>query len=157
MTLYGEKDGVVRPVLQIAMPRLPRIYAPEGTMQVVWLGAKITSSTSPHWGSLKSVDEPACRRHPEFLKRHHPSGGDEESSLYLNKFEGWKIKSIHYHLHSLRARRLAQGDICTKKRMDTSVFHSSKGKVIEMEIKRQSQTPLRKKARRGFRDTQLRR
>ena len=27
MTLYGERDGAVRPVLQIAMPRLPRIYS----------------------------------------------------------------------------------------------------------------------------------
>jgi putative transposase len=35
MTLYGEKEGAVRPVLQIAMPRLPRLYAPEGTMHVV--------------------------------------------------------------------------------------------------------------------------
>ena len=35
MTLYGERDGAVRPVLQIAMPRLPRIYAPRGTMHVV--------------------------------------------------------------------------------------------------------------------------
>jgi len=35
MTLYGERDGAVRPVLQIAMPRLPRIYAPGGTMHVV--------------------------------------------------------------------------------------------------------------------------
>ena len=35
MTLYGEREGVVRPILQIAMPRLPRLYAPEGTMHVV--------------------------------------------------------------------------------------------------------------------------
>ena len=35
MTLYGERDGGVRPVLQIAMPRSPRIYAPGGTMHVV--------------------------------------------------------------------------------------------------------------------------
>jgi putative transposase len=35
MTLYGERDGAVRPVLQIAMPRLPRIYAPGWTMHVV--------------------------------------------------------------------------------------------------------------------------
>ena len=32
MTLYGEREGAVRPALQIAMPRL---YAPEGTMHVV--------------------------------------------------------------------------------------------------------------------------
>jgi hypothetical protein len=31
MTLYGEGDGAVRSVLQMAMPRLPRIYAPGGT------------------------------------------------------------------------------------------------------------------------------
>ena len=82
MILYGEREGAIRRVLQIAMPRLPRIYAPEGTMQVVWLGAKIASSTLPHGGSLKSVDEPACRRHPRVLKtpssigeetRNHPS------------------------------------------------------------------------------------
>jgi hypothetical protein len=35
MTLYGEREGVVRPILQIAMPRLPRLYAPWGTMHVV--------------------------------------------------------------------------------------------------------------------------
>ena len=35
MTLYGERYGVVRPVLQIAMPRPPRMYAPGGTMHVV--------------------------------------------------------------------------------------------------------------------------
>ncbi|MDI6754195.1 MAG: hypothetical protein QME78_07350 [Thermodesulfobacteriota bacterium] len=35
MTLYGERDGLVRPVLQIAMPRPLRIYAPGGTMHVV--------------------------------------------------------------------------------------------------------------------------
>ena len=34
MSLYGEKDGAVRPVLQIAMPPSPRIYSPGGTMQV---------------------------------------------------------------------------------------------------------------------------
>jgi putative transposase len=35
MILYGEKDGSGQPVLQIAMPRSPRIYAPRGTMHVV--------------------------------------------------------------------------------------------------------------------------
>jgi len=35
MTLYSERDGAVRPVSQIAMPRLPRLYAPGGTMHVV--------------------------------------------------------------------------------------------------------------------------
>jgi len=35
MSLYGDREGVVRPVLQIAMPRLPRLYAPGGTMHVV--------------------------------------------------------------------------------------------------------------------------
>jgi hypothetical protein len=35
MTLYGEREGAVRPVLQIAMPRPPRIYAPGGTMHVI--------------------------------------------------------------------------------------------------------------------------
>ena len=35
MTLYGEKYRALRPVLQIAMPRSPRIYAPGGTMHVV--------------------------------------------------------------------------------------------------------------------------
>jgi len=28
MTLYVEKDRALRPVLQIAMPRSPRLYAP---------------------------------------------------------------------------------------------------------------------------------
>ena len=35
MSLYGEREDAVRPALQIAMPRLPRLYAPEGTMHVV--------------------------------------------------------------------------------------------------------------------------
>jgi REP element-mobilizing transposase RayT len=35
MTFYSERDGAARPVLQIAMPRLPRLYAPGGTMHVV--------------------------------------------------------------------------------------------------------------------------
>jgi hypothetical protein len=38
MILYGERDGAVRPVLQIAMPRSPRIYSPGATMQVGELG-----------------------------------------------------------------------------------------------------------------------
>jgi len=35
MALYGERGEAVRPVLQIAMPRLPRLYAPGGIMHVV--------------------------------------------------------------------------------------------------------------------------
>ncbi len=35
MTFYSERDGAERPDLQIAMPRLPRLYAPGGTMHVV--------------------------------------------------------------------------------------------------------------------------
>jgi putative transposase len=35
MSLYGEREDKDRPVLQIAMPRLPRLYAPGGTMHVV--------------------------------------------------------------------------------------------------------------------------
>lgn len=35
MSLYGERKDKDRPVLQIAMPRLPRLYAPGGTMHVV--------------------------------------------------------------------------------------------------------------------------
>jgi putative transposase len=35
MILYGDKDEENRPVLQVAMPRAPRIYAPGGTMHVV--------------------------------------------------------------------------------------------------------------------------
>ena len=35
MTLYGERDDGVRPVFQTAMPRLPRFYAPGGTMHFV--------------------------------------------------------------------------------------------------------------------------
>jgi len=35
MTLYGEREGAVRPVLEIAMLRLPRIYAPGATMHMV--------------------------------------------------------------------------------------------------------------------------
>ena len=35
MILYGERERAIRPSLQIAMPRLPRIYAPGGTLHVV--------------------------------------------------------------------------------------------------------------------------
>jgi hypothetical protein len=35
MILYGDKDEENRPVLQVAMPRAPGIYAPHGTMHVV--------------------------------------------------------------------------------------------------------------------------
>jgi hypothetical protein len=38
MTLYDDRKNAVRPVLQIAMPHLPRIYAPGGTMHVVARG-----------------------------------------------------------------------------------------------------------------------
>ena len=35
MSSYDEIEGEVRPILQIAMPRSPRLYAPGGTMHVV--------------------------------------------------------------------------------------------------------------------------
>ena len=35
MILYGEKDRTSRPILQIAMPRSPRMYSPGATMHVV--------------------------------------------------------------------------------------------------------------------------
>ena len=35
MTLYGEREGAIRPLLQIAMHRPPRMYAPRGKMQAV--------------------------------------------------------------------------------------------------------------------------
>ena len=35
MVFYDRKEKEVQPVLQIAMPRLPRMYAPGGTMHVV--------------------------------------------------------------------------------------------------------------------------
>jgi len=35
MIFYSERDDAGRPVLQIAMPRLPRLYAPGGTMHAV--------------------------------------------------------------------------------------------------------------------------
>jgi hypothetical protein len=38
MTLYGERNGAVRRVRQIAIPRAPRLYAPGGTMHVGELG-----------------------------------------------------------------------------------------------------------------------
>jgi len=38
MTLYGERDGAVRPVLQIPMPCPPRIYPPGATMHMGELG-----------------------------------------------------------------------------------------------------------------------
>ena len=38
MVLYVPEENEVRPVLQIAMPRLPRMYAAGGTMHVVARG-----------------------------------------------------------------------------------------------------------------------
>jgi hypothetical protein len=35
MSSYGERKDAVRPIHQITMPRLPRLYAPGGTMHVV--------------------------------------------------------------------------------------------------------------------------
>jgi putative transposase len=35
MVLYGEKRDAARPIHEIAMPRLPRLYAPSGTVHVV--------------------------------------------------------------------------------------------------------------------------
>jgi len=35
MSFYGERRDAVGPIHQIAMPRLPRLYAPGGTMHVV--------------------------------------------------------------------------------------------------------------------------
>jgi len=35
MVLYGERDDAGRPLLEIAMPRSPRLYAPGGTMHVI--------------------------------------------------------------------------------------------------------------------------
>lgn len=35
MTIYGQTDEILRPVLQIAIPRAPRIYAPGATVHVV--------------------------------------------------------------------------------------------------------------------------
>jgi len=36
MSLYGEREDAVRPALQIAMPRLPRLYAPGVTILERW-------------------------------------------------------------------------------------------------------------------------
>jgi hypothetical protein len=38
MTLYGQRDVAGRPGLQIATSRLPRMYAPGGTMYVMARG-----------------------------------------------------------------------------------------------------------------------
>jgi len=35
MVLYGERKDAARLIHQIAMPRLPRLYAPSGTVHVV--------------------------------------------------------------------------------------------------------------------------
>ena len=35
MPLYSEREGAGQHVLQIAMPRSPRLYAPGGTIHVV--------------------------------------------------------------------------------------------------------------------------
>ena len=35
MIFYGEKDRTSRPIVQIAMPRSPRMYSPGATMHVV--------------------------------------------------------------------------------------------------------------------------
>jgi len=79
MTLYGEREGAVRPVLQIGMPCLPRIYAPGGTMHVVARcnNREFYFALQPDpkidyrdswWTSQRAVGS------SEFLKRHYPSG-----------------------------------------------------------------------------------
>jgi hypothetical protein len=82
MALSGEREGAVRPVLQIAMPRLPRIYSPRATIHVVARCKNREANFTARGGSLKSVEEPACRRQPRVLKtpslirqekRNHPS------------------------------------------------------------------------------------
>jgi len=50
MSLYGEREDAVRPALQVAMPRLPRLYAPEGTMHMV---ARCNNRES--WGTLIKI------------------------------------------------------------------------------------------------------
>ena len=74
MILYGERDGASRSVLQVAMPRSPRMYAPGGTMHVVArcnnrevYFAELDERDS-RWTSQRAVGS------PEFLKRRHPSG-----------------------------------------------------------------------------------
>jgi hypothetical protein len=73
MTLYGERDFTVRPVLPIAMPRLPRIYSLGATMHVVarcnnrkFYFAAPEESEIDGRASVPSATP--------FLKRHHPPG-----------------------------------------------------------------------------------
>jgi hypothetical protein len=79
MTLYSEKDHALRPFLQIAMPRPPRIYAPGGTMHVVarFNNREFQFSSQPD-PNIKDRDSGCTNQRavgsPEFLKRHHPSG-----------------------------------------------------------------------------------
>jgi len=85
MTLYGEKDRALRPVLQIAMPRWPRIYAPGGTMHVVarcnnrefYLAAQVRlpgRTQATHWFSSRY--DPKVRYlpalNPLFYGRNQP-------------------------------------------------------------------------------------
>ena len=52
MTLYGERYGVVQPVLQIAIPVPHACMRPAGRC-TLWLAATIVSSTSLHRRILK--------------------------------------------------------------------------------------------------------
>jgi len=54
MTLYGGREGAVRPVLQIAMPRLPRLYAPSGTMH----------DGAPFFAENERLSPPFSQTHP---------------------------------------------------------------------------------------------
>ena len=87
MTLYGEREGAVRPVLQIAMPRWPRIYAPGGTMHVVARRnnreVNFTARGESEIGGRANVPSAAPSSSNVIIHQ----AGEKESSLYLRKFE----------------------------------------------------------------------
>jgi len=81
MTLYGERDGAGRPILQIAMPRSPRIYAPGGTMHVV----ARCNNREFYFGAQEDF---------QILLDHL----GEMSSAYGLKLFGYTLMSNHIHL-----------------------------------------------------------
>jgi putative transposase len=81
MILYGEKENADRLILQVAMPRAPRIYAPGGTMHVV---ARCNNRES-YFGVQKDFGI--------FLDHL-----GEMSNAYGVKLFGYTLMSNHIHL-----------------------------------------------------------
>ena len=81
MILYAERDDAGRPLLEIAMPRSPRLYAPGGTMHVV----ARCNNREFYFGAREDF---------QILLDHL----SEMSSAYGVRLFGYTLMSNHIHL-----------------------------------------------------------